>query len=633
MKELVGQDQYERDYGEVNNKIAVSLNGKYNILNHPCQDTKAANLIGPESKMALEAYGRAIASQNYRDETIRQTIQELSDIKYALEQAAIVAITDEKGIIRYVNDKFCEVSKYSREELLGKNHRIVNSGYHPPEFFEEFWSRITTGEVWQGEIKNQAKDGTYYWVETTVVPFVNEKEKPYKYLAIRFDITARKQAEEALRCSEAKNRSLVNAIPDLMFRLNKEGIFRDYYPAKNDKNAPTASAVIGKSISEVFPTDLAYLTRHFLEQTLQTRQPQCSEYVLPIDGSWRHCEARYVPCGEDEVLAIVRDITDRKQVLAALRLSEARERDRALQLEQALLKLQQTQAQLIQAEKMSSLGQMVAGIAHEINNPVSFIYGNLSHMDEYIENLLQLLDLYQQHDRGTVPEISAAIADMDLDFVKEDLPQLISSMNMGANRIREIILSLRNFSRLDEAQMKAVNIHEGIDSTLLILQNRLKTKPGKPEITVVKNYGDLPLVECHACGLNQVFMNMIANAIDALDKQPPPRSIFIKTAKNIMGDRIVISIADNGPGIPPEVQKRLFDPFFTTKPVGKGTGLGLSISHNIVVEKHSGTLQCISHPGEGTEFLIEIPLRAAQVGTAHPTPETTPDRDMAATRA
>lgn len=583
-----------------------------------------ADDMGSESKKAIEAW--AIATQNYRNEKLRQTIKEFSEMKMALEQAAIVAITDDKGRSSYVNEKFCEVSKYSREEMLGKTHRIVNSGYHPQEFFEEFWSRIKAGLVWQGEIKNKAKDGTDYWVDTTVVPFVDEKGKPYRYLAIKFDITEHKHAEEALGCSEAKNRSLVNAIPDLMFRLNKEGIFLDYYPAKNDKNAPPVSEAIGKSIEEVFPTDLAYLTRHYLEQILQTGQPQCSEYVLPIDGSWRHCEARYVPCGEDEFLAIVREITERKQMVAALGLSEARERERSKQLEQALLKLQQTQAQLIQAEKMSSLGQMVAGIAHEINNPVSFIYGNLSYTNEYTQNLLHLLDIYQQHEGGTMPEIQAAIEEMELDFMKEDLPKMISSMNMGANRIREIVLSLRNFSRLDEAQMKAVDIHEGIDSTLLILQNRLKPKSGTPEITVVKNYGDLPLVECYACGLNQVFMNIIANAIDALDKQPPPRSIVIKTAKSITGDRILISIADNGPGIPSEIQKRLFDPFFTTKPVGKGTGLGLSISHNIIVEQHAGTLQCISHPGEGTEFLIEIPLRAAL-------PKNSPDRALAAVRA
>ena len=605
------KDRVARHYSKVN-EIAVSLDRGDNRLKYSSQETQITELIGEESKKAIEAYGRAIASQNYMDEKLRQTIKELSELKFGLDRAAIVAITDEKGIINYVNDKFCELSKYSREELLGKTHQVVNAGYHRREFFEEFWSRIKGGQVWQGEIKNKAKDGTYYWVDTTVVPFVDEKGKPYQYLAIRFEITARKRAEEELRCSEAKNSSLVNAIPDLMFRLNKEGIFLDYYPAKNDKKDLSATEAIGKSIEEVFPTDLAYLTRHYLEQTLQTGEPQCSEYVLPFDDSWRHCEARYVPCGENEFLAIVRDITDRKQVLAALRLSEARERDRALQLEQAFLKLQQTQAQLIQAEKLSSLGQMVAGIAHEINNPVSFIYGNLSHTNEYIENLLQLLDLYQQHSPGTVPEISAAIEEMDLDFVKEDLPKMISSMNMGANRIREIVLSLRNFSRLDEAQMKAVDIHEGIDSTLLILQNRLKPKPGDPKITVVKNYGDLPLVECYACGLNQVFMNIIANAIDALSTQPPPRSIAIKTSKSITGSEVLIEIADNGPGIPPEIQKRLFDPFFTTKPVGKGTGLGLSISHNIIVEQHSGSIDCISHPGEGTSFAISIPLHSAK---------------------
>lgn len=303
-------------------------------------------------------------------------------------------------------------------------------------------------------------------------------------------------------------------------------------------------------------------------------------------------------------------------------------REQAQQLEQALHKLQQTQAQLIQTEKMSSLGQMVAGVAHEINNPVSFIYGNVEPANEYIENLLDLLDLYQKHYPEPMPEIQEEIDAIELDFVIEDLPKLMSSMKVGANRIRDIVLSLRNFSRLDEAEMKAVDLHQGIDSTLLILQNRLKANSERPEIQVIKDYANLPQVECYSGEVNQVFMNLLANAIDALEASvlscPLPVSnnhkpcteysdrnlnpiISIRTARK-SENQIEIRIADNGTGMTDDVRQRIFDPFFTTKPVGSGTGLGLSISYQIVVEKHQGTLECFSNLGEGTEFVISLPI-------------------------
>ncbi|MBW4614758.1 MAG: hybrid sensor histidine kinase/response regulator [Desmonostoc vinosum HA7617-LM4] len=312
-----------------------------------------------------------------------------------------------------------------------------------------------------------------------------------------------------------------------------------------------------------------------------------------------------------------------QQMEIALRESEQREREKAIALENSLNALQNAQLQLVQTEKMSSLGQLVAGIAHEINNPVNFIYGNILPMQEYIQQLIELLQTYELHYPNPVPEIVNQIEDIDLPFIISDLSKLISSMQLGSQRIRQIVLSLRNFSHLDENEMKPVDIHEGIDSTLMILQHRLKSKSERPDIEVIKEYGVLPLVTCYAGQLNQVFMNLLANAIDAIEERfcsqdcaSDRLQIRIRTETTEGGlsksdrptSRVRISITDNGSGMTENVRSKIFDSFFTTKPMGKGTGIGLSISQQIVVEKHCGQLQCISSPLQGTKFTIEIPV-------------------------
>lgn len=309
-------------------------------------------------------------------------------------------------------------------------------------------------------------------------------------------------------------------------------------------------------------------------------------------------------------LVLYAAIAQRQQVENQLRVQTQ-------QIEKTLGDLQQAQAQLIQSEKMSGLGQLVAGVAHEINNPINFVGGNLFHANQYTQELLALVKLYQKFYPQPAPEIQNEIEAVDLEFLMEDLPKLLSSMKIGTERIQKIVLSLRNFSRMDESELKRVDIHEGLDSTLLILDNRLQSNTENLSIQVIKKYTNLPKIECYASDLNQVFMNILINAIDALAakriktniNEPETFPQIEISTKLLKKNCVAVSITDNGSGMPEEIINRIFDPFYTTKPVGKGTGLGLYISYNIISEKHKGKVKCVSAPDRGTEFIIELPIR------------------------
>jgi signal transduction histidine kinase len=319
------------------------------------------------------------------------------------------------------------------------------------------------------------------------------------------------------------------------------------------------------------------------------------------------------PFQQDEVIARVKL---HLQLSFLRRTLERQVETRTSELTQSVQRLQQTQLQLVQSEKMSTLGQLVAGIGHEINNPINFINGNLTHVERYTQDLFELIDVYQE----TLPEpgekITELVEDLDLEYMREDLPKLMNSMQQGMSRLRDISSSLRTFARADIASKVEFQIHEGFESTIMLLKHRLKADEHHPEIQIIKHYGQIPAISCYPGPLNQVFMNLIANALDAFEEANEARS-YAAIAENpntitittgIDADNVVIRLQDNGPGIASELQLQIFEENFTTKPVGKGTGLGLAISKQIIEEKHCGTLKCNSTVGQGTEFVITLPI-------------------------
>jgi PAS domain S-box-containing protein len=496
---------------------------------------------------------------------------------------------------------------------------------HPDDrdlFQQTFTHAISQGISYKKEFRFLHKSGQILYVEERGEAVFNETREVIKLLGTVMDISDRKQAEAALLLSEER------------FYLAFEGSSMGLW----DWNLATGEVyfnsrwktMLGYEVEEVensfaaweqlvHPEDL-HPVKAALNAHLEGKYPTYEKEfrMLTKSGEWKWILSQAKVMERDASGNPLRmtgthiDISDRKQAEAALLLSEQREREKAQQLAQTLEDLKNAQSQLIQAEKMSSIGQMVAGVAHEINNPVSFIYGNIIPAAQYARDLVKLIQLYQQHYPEPVPEIAQELAEVEVDFLAEDFPRMLGSMEQGANRIKQIVLSLRNFSRLDETERKVIDIHEGIESTLVILQHRLQSQVKRGEIQVIKNYGKLPKVECYPAQLNQVFMNLLSNAIDAVEESSANCTCKVNqiriTTEVSRENQVCVRISDSGPGIRPEVQSRMFDPFFTTKPVGRGPGLGLSISYQIVKDTHGGKLECHSEVGRGTEFAIELPI-------------------------
>ncbi|MCT7950388.1 PAS domain S-box protein [Ancylothrix sp. C2] len=621
----------------------------------------------------------AEAAQNKMIASLKESQQRF---RATFEQAAvgIAHCGLDRSFLR-INKRFCEIVGYSAEEV----QLLTFADIILPEDLDAdleqrqllIENQISTYSI---EKRCRRKDGSVVWVNLTValVRECLESKQPKYFIIVVEDISKRKKAEAelakakygledqvkertrklwlvinqlreeinyrerveiALRKSEAETRSLASLLAEAQ-KVAHVGCWEFDVSTHLVTWSDELFRILGLNPGEIEPSFAEYLQKVHPEDLKNVKKSvkrvvnegkpyEFDQRIICPDGEIRYLAAKGQPICDQKgkivkLFGTILDITERKIVEENLRKSEALLREKAGQLEETLQVLKQTQGQLIQTEKMSSLGQLVAGLAHEINNPVNFIYGNLTYAGEYIADLQKLVRLYQEYYPDPVGPVRAYIDTIDLDFLMQDLPRLFSSMQVGAERIRHIVISLRNFSRLDEAEMKRVNIHSGIESTLMILQHRLKEKGNRGAIEVLQEFGELPTVECYPAQLNQVFMNILSNAIDAVESHHGLRKIAIYTELlrgdsqqlSVFGkksyrdnrDWVLIRIQDSGSGISSEILEKIFDPFFTTKPVGKGTGLGLSICYQIV-EKHGGKILVNSQVGMGSEFTILVPVR------------------------
>lgn len=570
--------------------------------------------------------GNVIGSTGTAIDITKRKTAEIERDRFFNISVDMMCISGFDGYFKQANPAFETTLGYTTAEILGAP--FINF-IHPEDVEKTLKEvdKISAGAMTINfENRWRCKDGGYKWLSWKAAPYLQDG----LIYGIARDVSDRKAALAALAESETKFRHLVENANDLIYEHSIDGIFTYLSPKVKDITGFEAEELLGRSFVPLVDSEDLPVAQAFLDRIVATGDKQAGLELRAKrkDGSWYWMTCNISPLKDDEgkiigFQGIARDISDRKIAEVALENSKQQLKRKARDLEKTLRELQRTQSQLLQSEKMSSLGQLVAGVAHEINNPVNFIYANLTHAKDYITDLLSLIQIYQKYYPNPVAEIQEQTEAIELDFLIEDLSKLFSSMKIGAERIQKIVLSLRSFSRMDEAEVKDVDIHDGLDSSLTILQHRLKAQQERPAIEIVKEYGNIPLVECYASQLNQVFMNILSNAIDALEDgnksgvtgngkkntnyQLP--TIYIRT--EIKENWVVIRIADNGPGITESVKQKLFDPFFTTKPVGKGTGMGLSISYQIITERHKGSLQCISSPGKGAEFEIKIPLKSS----------------------
>lgn len=617
--------------------------------------TEILDAINPlEIWQTAETLQRAVENKtselNQLNHQYEQEINRRQKVEAALQESQrwLQAITEANPNIIYVYDLIEKRNVYSNREMYAgigyspaeiqqMGSKVMQNLMHPedlakiPQHFQKF-DTAQDGEVIENHYRMRHKNGEWRWFSGRDTVFVrNADGSPKQILGSARDISDRQQAEAALQQSQARLQKIAANIPGMIyeFQLGADGTWnfpyvssgcREIYELEPEQMQENAELCF----QQLHPDDRQSINDS-IAMSAQTLAPWNWEGMsISPSGKvkWLQGIARPEKQENGDILwhGILIDASDRKLAEDAQKQSEAELIQKTTELEEMVNSIKKTQAQLIHSEKMSSLGKLVSGVAHEINNPVSFIYGNIVHVNQYVLDLFTLIELYQQYDPAPAAEIPENIKHIDLDFIKEDLPKTLISIHAGASRIRKIVVGLRNFSQHDRSEIVAADINQCLEDTLLMLSPRLQPKADLPAIAVSKNYGKLPTIQCFSRELNQVFMNILSNAIDALEMSYcdpglspgdnpqllSPGMIWISTeiSDNL---NIKINISNNGPSIPTELQQKIFDPFFTTKSVGQGAGLGLYASYQIVVEKHQGKLQCVSASGHGTSFLIYLP--------------------------
>jgi two-component system, NtrC family, sensor kinase len=539
----------------------------------------------------------------------------------------------------YMSDHIYEITGHTAQQVQ-QDVNAADDLIYPDDqaaYYASIAAAIANPTIWQHEWRIVNTQGEIRWLRGNAVPTVLGDEH-IVFNGVLLDITDHKLAEAALAESEMKFRGIIENASECFYIADQTGEITYLSPQFTKLlGYSTADWLHHTFVPLIHPGDLLNWVESLQNVALHGRQQSVEYRIRHQDGSWRQQIAMASPLRSPmgEIIGCVgvgRDVTEQKKAEQALQ-------ERTQKLESALQRLQQTQAHLVQSEKMSSLGQLVAGITHEINNPNNFIAGNLAYLDRYMQDLVELSTLYQAEYPDANPAVQQKIQQVDLAFLVEDLPRVINSMTIGTERIQKIIASLQHFSCLDESEFKAADLHAGIDNTLVILEHRLKPNFHRPAIQVIREYSDLPWVTCYAGALNQVFINIINNAIEALESLYPEPSesyqdltmmnvapalvphsaphchrftptIWIQTARS-SDDTVIIRIHNNGPNIAETAREKLFDPFFTTKPIGKGTGMGLAISYQIITEQHQGQLNCYCGAETGVEFRITLPLDLA----------------------
>ncbi len=559
----------------------------------------------------------------------------------------LISIWGLDGIITYLSPAFQTISGHDPAQWLGQPFTPL---VHPDDLEHCLATNqwvMKTGEKVSGlELRHLHQQGHWIWLSISIAPIKDETGSVVGFQGIMRDISDRKSFEEALRFIVASTATksgddfLRTCVRSLVEIFHVEYAFITELVEHVPNRSRMLALWTGESFAEPYEFDLkgtpcesvfrdgwgifpdAITAKFPTASGLSTLGAESYLGIVIADahgkpiGNLGIIDTKPLGHNFEQIKSILQIFALRVGAEMSRKVAEIELQDYADRLENTLQELRSAQSKMLQSEKMSSLGQLVAGIAHEINNPVNFIHGNVSHTSVYMKDLLDLLALYDQE----YPQPTASIVDkmheIDLEFLRTDLPKSLASMKVGTERIREIVQSLRSFSRLDEAEFKAVDIHDGIDSTLMILQNRIKGSSDQPAIEIVKNYAVLPEVECFPGQLNQVFMNVLVNAIDAIestDGEPSAIAKRIRITTEIVADQqVAIRIADHGSGMSQAIQAQIFNPFFTTKEVGKGTGMGMSISYQIVTEKHGGQISCHSTPGQGTEFVIQVPIRQSR---------------------